>query len=240
MGKFSGTVVDRMQQLVTGWEPQRDRRAIFLSCYALMTGNMLDAVESGQFHDGVWVSRLLHRFADYYFDALDLYDHRPDSTPIVWSQAFEAARNPQMHVLQHLILGVNAHINYDLVFALYDTLHEEWPHLSPAEVLRRYEDHGTVNTIIYRTIDAVQDGIIERYSPFMDVIDKTFLRADELMLGWLIRRWREQVWMHTAELLTCCHDSEVSALRGRVSDRTVRRGSAILLEGGLSGLRHLL
>jgi hypothetical protein len=240
MSETTESVVDRMQRLVAGWEPLHDRRAIFLSCYALMTRGMLEAVDSGGFRDGVWVSHLLHRFADYYFDALDRYDAQDAATPAVWRQTFESARSPQMHVLQHLILGVNAHINYDLVFALYDTLHEQWPALTPADILRRYEDHCQVNAIIYRTIDAVQDGIIERYSPAMDLVDKGFLRADELMLGWLIRRWREQVWTHASELLACCNDSEVSALRERVSDRTVLRGQAVLLNGGLSSLRYLL
>ena len=35
---------------------------------------MLVALEQGSFEDVEWVDRLLHRFADYYFDALSCYE----------------------------------------------------------------------------------------------------------------------------------------------------------------------
>jgi hypothetical protein len=39
-----------------------------------MTEKMLVALEQGSFEDVEWVDRLLHRFADYYFDALSCYE----------------------------------------------------------------------------------------------------------------------------------------------------------------------
>ena len=60
-----------------------------------MTRNMLDAIEAGRFHDGVWVSNLLHRFADYYFAALDLYEQASQATPPVWKLAFDATRDAE-------------------------------------------------------------------------------------------------------------------------------------------------
>src|SRR5512136_986701 len=92
----------RMTLLVDRWEAAHDRRAIFLSCYRLMTRNMLDAIEAGRFQDGVWVSRLLERFADYYFAALDRFDQEEASTPPVWILAFDATRDENVMTLQHL------------------------------------------------------------------------------------------------------------------------------------------
>ena len=75
------SVVDRMQDRIDGWERSGDPRAVFLSCYALMTQNMLDAVDAGEFADATWVSRLLHHFAGYYFDALDVYEAGGEDPP---------------------------------------------------------------------------------------------------------------------------------------------------------------
>src|SRR5512135_1620771 len=99
------TIPAHMTTLVDQWEAARDRRAIFLGCYRLMTGNMLDAIDAGRFHDGVWVSRLLRRFTDYYFDALRLYDQNSPATSPIWKLAHDATRDDEVTTLQHLLLG---------------------------------------------------------------------------------------------------------------------------------------
>ncbi|MGD2078234.1 MAG: DUF5995 family protein, partial [Chloroflexota bacterium] len=111
---------ERMDSLIDEWQRREDRRVDFLRCYRLMTGNMLLAIEKGEFHDGPWVRQLLDHFADYYFVALANYDDDRPETPPVWSAAHRAAIEPDTLILQNLLLGINAHINYDLVFTLYD------------------------------------------------------------------------------------------------------------------------
>ena len=123
-------VIDRMEALAQQWQQRSDQRCFFLRCYALMTGNTLRAIEQGQFHDPRWVSQLLHHFADYYFLALDAYECNATETPAVWRMAHDAALAPDTQVLQDLLLGINAHINYDLVLTLVDMLEPEWAELS--------------------------------------------------------------------------------------------------------------
>ena len=88
----------------------------------MMTNNMLIAIDQDEFHDPEWVSILLHRFADYYFEALDKYEAGDIQTPVVWEVAHDAATERKIFVLQNLLLGVNAHINYDLVVTLVELL----------------------------------------------------------------------------------------------------------------------
>ncbi len=232
------SVIDRMQLMVDQWDSENDRRVIFLSCYQMMTANMLQAVADQEFEDPVWVTKLLHDFADYYFTALDAYNSGQPHTPAIWKMTFEAAQRPRTHVLQHLVLGVNAHINYDLVFVIYDILHEEWPQLSAADRQMRYRDHCHVNEIIYQTIDCVQDKVVERYSPAMDIVDKVFLTVDEWLLYRLISKWRDQVWTN-AERLMQCSELESADVRQLVEDRSVLRARGLLFDNGVLGLRHV-
>lgn len=231
------SVVDQMHEIITGWGETQDSRAIFLSCYAMMTQNMLIAIDNDEFHDCEWVNTLLHRFADYYFDALNAYDDHNETTA-VWQLTFDAAQRPRTHVLQHLLLGVNAHINYDLVFTIFDMLNEHWVNLSPEDIQRRYQDHCHVNEVIYRTIDAVQDDVVERHSSAMDIIDKVFLTLDEWLLYRLICGWREQVWQDATQLMQCT-ELEAPDVRRLVEYRAVQRGEAILLKHGIFGLRRV-
>ncbi|MCU0485148.1 MAG: DUF5995 family protein [Anaerolineales bacterium] len=187
-------LLDRMQILIAGWEQARDQRAIFLSCYVQMTANMFKAIDRGEFHDPAWVANLVHHFAEYYFEALEAYNSGLKPTPGPWLATFDAAQNPRLHVLQHLVLGINAHINYDLCFAIEDSLRPEWYSLDTPMREQRYEDHCHVNLVIASTLDAVQDTVVERYSPAMNLVDRLLGRLDEELMSQMIQSWRGEVW----------------------------------------------
>ncbi|MFW6184429.1 MAG: DUF5995 family protein [Chloroflexota bacterium] len=226
-------VIQRMQQWVQRWQQAADRRAVFLHCYMMMTGNMLKAVDAGEFEDRAWVSRLLHRFADYYFDALEVYEQDRDAAPAVWRAAHDATLAGECRAVQRLFLGVNAHINYDLVLALADVLEQEWP--TADEDLRRlrYRDHCHVNEVIARTVDGVQDEVLEPVEPLMDVVDKVMGPVDEWLTAWVIRRWRDEVWHNAVLYLDAAQPQARAALRDRIEAATLQRAEVILLGRGM-------
>ena len=230
--------VVRMEGLIHGWEPAGDRRAIFLTCYLMMTRNMLTHAESDTFHDPPWMCALLYRFIEYYFNALDAYALEPETAPAAWRCAFDAAQDPDLHALQNLLLGVNAHISYDLVYALVDLL-PDWPALEEPRREERYEDYLVVNRVICETLDAVQDGVVERYSPKMDWVDRGFGRLDEWATERMIARWREDSWQAAVALLET-PDDERTVLRARVETQAVRRADSIRGEKGVLGILNLM
>jgi hypothetical protein len=211
------------------WEAAHDRRSIFLGCYAMMTGNMLDALDAGRFADDAWVARLLQRFAEYYFDALELYEARKPETPRVWQLAHDAAQHEHVMTVQHLLIGVNAHINYDLVFAVAELLSPEWDTLTAAQRDQRHADYDLVNAIIGETIDRVQDQILEVRSPWLDVIDKLLGPVDEWLISQVISRWRDDVWRQAVHYVETATPAEREALRHAVEAEALRLGRAILV-----------
>jgi hypothetical protein len=221
-------VLARMSALVDHWEAAHDRRAIFLGCYRLMTLNMLDAIAAGRFQDDAWVSRLLHGFAAYYFAALDRSDRNSPDTPAVWRLAFDATRDADVTTLQHLLLGVNAHINFDLVFALCDQLAPEWAGLSAGQRARRHADHELVNRIIGESVDAVQDQVIDRHSPWFDFVDKLLGPVDEWLTSRLISHWREEVWSQAVRYLELPTPEEREVLRQRIEQQALQLGNDLL------------
>jgi len=222
-----------MCECADAWEQAGDQRCIFLRCYSMMSANMSDAIQTGRFADPPWVAGLMLRFADYYFDALKCYDQEPIQAPAAWQQAFGGAQQPKLHVLQNLLLGINAHINYDLPLALYDCLRHEWGSLSLAQRRQRQADHRLVNRIIAETIDAVQDAVIEPHSPAMGVVDRLFGRVDEWLLSQLITNWRSKVWKTALLLLEAPDDASREAIRQQLERQVLRRGKR--LAKGLPG-----
>ncbi|WP_375581349.1 DUF5995 family protein [Marivirga tractuosa] len=222
------TLLSRMDDHIESWEKTRDNRYVFLRCYNMMSANMYEAVKQGKFTDSEWVTQLLVRFSEYYFEALDHYDQVSLETPKVWKQVHDCTCQQKLHVLQNLLIGVNAHINYDLPLALYDCLEKEW-HTSD-ELVRasRKRDHQIVNIIIGETIDAVQDDVIAPMSPAMAVLDKLMGRMDEWLLSRLITGWRGNVWKVTQDLLHAATPEEQEIIRQKQEAKVVNLSNQII------------
>lgn len=236
----TGLVLKRMQAQIQSWDACADRRCIFLRCYHVMTTNMVHGLAAGRFLDAAWVAVLLEHFAAYYFDALAAWEREPASAPRVWQLAHEACRQPGVMVLQTLLLGVNAHINYDLVLVLVELLEGEWARLDASSRRMRYADYCRVNTIIAETIDEVQDTVLEPAAPLMDLVDKGLGRLDELVISRLITRWRRGVWEHSVRMMEASSPQARAAAREAMEGAALRRAEALLGRQGLAGLRALV
>ena len=220
-------VVARMQSLVSQWQEAANPQAVFLSCYMMMTGNTLAAIEGQEFADPAWVGRLLDRFAEYYFVALESYERDRAAAPPVWQLAHDATRDPDALPVQNLLLGVNAHINYDLVLTLDDLLRPDWPGMSHDQRATCFDDYCHVNDIIGRTIDDVQDQVLEPAMPAMDIVDKLLGPLDERLISALITGWRETVWENAASLLEAKDEGERLALLQGVEEDALNLGKKI-------------
>ncbi|NUQ22589.1 MAG: hypothetical protein HUU34_01455 [Saprospiraceae bacterium] len=220
-------VFQEMVNRAQSWEKVGDRRYIFLRCYSMMSANMPVAIQEGRFAHPSWVATLMLRFADYYFDALAQYDQNPAHAPAVWRQAHDAAKAQGTHVMQNLLLGVNAHINYDLPLALYDCLRSDWAGLDETQKRLRQNDHETVNQIIGDTIDAVQDTVVEPLSPAMALVDRLMGRMDEWLLSQLITAWRHDVWNVALQLLAASDESQRHQIKKEQESRVLERGERL-------------
>jgi len=222
-------VAARMAALVSQWEADADQRAIFLRCYLMMTQNMQTAIANLEFKDPTWVDYLLARFADYYFAALDAYGRDHTAAPQVWQVAHDAAHQPGVWALQKLLLGVNAHINYDLVLTLVEVLRAEWQSLTDAQRSQRYADYGYVNEIIARTIEAVQDQILEPAMPVLALLDVLLGRMDEKLVSRVLTGWRDHVWREAVQMLEAADAAEQARIIQQVEARALREARLIAL-----------
>ncbi len=215
-----------MAARAAAWDRVGDGRAVFLDCYSRMTDAVVCAVADGRFVDGDWVLELLQRFAAYYDASIDGGDAGV-LVPEPWVLAHAAAVGNDAHPMQLLLAGVNAHINYDLVLTLIDLLEPEWPSLDVDAVERRRRDYDAINQVIAETADLVQDRVLERRAPWLDLLDRGLGRWDERLAVRLLGGWRSRVWRQTTELLTL--DADRRAERVGAIERQCARRARLLL-----------
>ncbi len=233
-------VLARMEAQLKVWEPVKDRRLIFLRCYEMMTRNILAAIQARDFEDVAWIQTLMTNFAELYFRALEAEEGGLVKTPTAWQIAFKAAYNPHIHALQNLVLGVNAHINYDLVLALSELLASEWQHLSAEQRQVRYRDHCHVNDIIYHTIDSVKYQVIDPLEPEIRLVDKVLGPVDDWMTEQLLSDWREEVWKHAMQMIGASGQSDRQAVMQHVEQVAIERAQDILGKGNVTDLMNFI
>lgn len=181
-------VQDHLTRLETRLRNRDDRRAVFLTIYVRMTGKVREGIERGQFEDPDWMGRYLVGFANYYRRAFLAFERgQLGPVPDPWRIAFGSALRGDSLVIQDSLLGVNAHINYDLALTLNNV------GIDPNRP-QKYADHVEINNILARLIDAQQDALAEMYATGIGDFDAAIGRLDESFFLRSMTEGREQAW----------------------------------------------
>jgi hypothetical protein len=129
-------------------------------------------------------------FARLYLDALDAGDAA--SRP--WKLAFSAP--PELAPLRHVLLGINAHVNYDLPQALLAVINVG--EFGDAALLdRRRRDHERIDEVLASRVGAED---VELWTSGKSLLDRVLTPLNRLGSKRLLREGRQKVWHNTAEL----------------------------------------
>lgn len=174
-----------------------DGRRFFHATYLRTTRTVVDEIDRGGFADSAWLRRWDLAFAELYLDALDA-DRAGLAVPQPWRVAFGAAgERPDLPPLRHVLLGMNAHINYDLPQALLAVISpDEFD--DPRVLAARAADHRHVDKVLLARVGAEDTrlGELSRLS-LTDRLLRPFNRAATRRL---IAEARAKVWANTAAL----------------------------------------
>jgi len=184
-------VVEAIADVVREAKNSGSRVGFFAAMYSGVTVQVRAGVESGLFEDGPRMERLATTFAARYLDALNQF--RGGSQPSrCWDFAFRSAEMWRPLILQHLLLGINAHINLDLGIAAALT--------SPGDGLPDLRnDFVEINRVLSRQVDRVLETIGE-LSPWIGLLGRVDPNAGRAIVNFSIERARDQAWT-VAELL---------------------------------------
>jgi hypothetical protein len=181
-------VVAGLSALEAGYREQRDRRAIFATLYGVVSAEVRERVRRGGFEDPAWVHRYAVSFANLYRAALLAWDGgRFTDLPKAWRLAFEAGAGDRGFILQHLLLGINAHVNHDLPYAI-DGIG------IGADRASRYRDHAAVNEVLASVTERATARIASLYAPGLTAADDCAGQIDEMLSLFSLRVARDSAW----------------------------------------------
>src|SRR6185295_15365754 len=105
-------------------------------------------------------------------------------------------------VFQDMLLGLNAHINYDLAYGIYLNLKEFDDGRDHLLLPRRKFDHDQVNNILVNTIPQVEEVLTRDYGGDLRFLGKLAGNLDEVLSRVGLKYYRERVWWNAISYLS--------------------------------------
>ncbi len=185
-------VINCLDTIIQTCRQRSSRMGYFACLYRKMTIAIQNAIHNNQFEDGARMEKLDVHFANRYLEAYSQFE-AGKKPALSWQTAFDAAVTDKLTVLQHLLLGINAHINLDLGIAAAKIS-------TPETIAALANDFNRVNGVIGTLFAEVQSSLAKIAFP-MYFIKKINPKKTTAILNFSISKARETAWNNA--LLLC-------------------------------------
>jgi len=177
-------IIQQLEQLIHACANSKDRIGYFASLYYKVTVRVRDAIQKGQFEDNARMEQFDVTFANRYLTAVRQWQNKKHPTG-PWQVALDTSKKSSRLVLQHLLLGMNAHINLDLGIAAVQASGN-----NPIAHIRK--DFNSINDILgAMTFEVLQE--INRISPLLSLFG-VHASNDTILIQFSITNARDGAW----------------------------------------------
>ncbi|GGI25932.1 DUF5995 family protein [Pedobacter mendelii] len=188
--KTINEVISLLDEIIDSSILRKSRIGYFACLYRKMTIAVKKGIDNGVFSDAMRMEKLDVIFANRYLDA---YYCQSQKTPVTlsWKAAFDLTTQPYT-VIQHLLLGMNAHINLDLGVAAAGVSKG-----TNIQLLKK--DFNLINDVIASLINIVQKDLEEICLP-MKLLKYVDNKSKESVINFSITSARNASWINAVGL----------------------------------------
>ncbi|KFA93861.1 DUF5995 family protein, partial [Archangium violaceum] len=204
-------VISQLETIIDECVATGDRLGYFAALYNRVTLAVRDGIQKNQFDDGQRMERLDVTFANRYLTAYAQF--RTGELPSrSWLHAFTAASNPNLIVLQHLLLGMNAHITLDLGVAAARTC-------PGSELAPLKGDFDKINTVL-ATLTPIVEKELQSESFVFDILTHLAPELELKLVGFSMDEARDNAWKLAQSLAPLSPQQQVPLMATRDGDAT--------------------
>ncbi len=202
-------VIARLDTIIDRALVERDRLGFFAVLYRTVTIAVKNGIAAGRFEDGPRMERLDVVFANRYLEAFEA--HKSGGAPTdAWRIAFAAGTSRRAVIMQHLLLGMNAHINLDLAIAASE--------VCPGDAIAGLErDFNEINAVL-ATLETDVEREVCALSPWIDRLDHIDPKAGRVVANFSIDRARACSWDTAQRLARLAGAARATAIAATDAD----------------------
>lgn len=185
-------VIAVLEIIINESEKNNDPLGYFAALYQNVTIHVKEGIANNYFDDGPRMEQLDIVFAKRYLDAWYSYkNNQPVS--LSWQRAFDLSTNYWPIVLQHILMGINAHINLDLGTAAAE--------ISRSKNLGDLEnDFNKINGILSSLVHEVQDDLSAVW-PALKYLLKWSGKVDDFLVDFSMKLARDGAWKYASQIV---------------------------------------
>lgn len=165
---------------------------LFAILYREVTVKVKEGILDGSFQNGERMEKLDVIFANRYLKAYYQYQAKEKPSEC-WGFAFEQAEKFWPIVLQHLLLGINAHINLDLGIASAEVC-------TPEDIADLQADFDKINAILSNLVAGVEK-CLSKIWPTLTWILKYTGKIDTFFIDFSMETARNGAWKFANEFV---------------------------------------
>ena len=219
-------VISNLDAIIAWSKTHQSPMGYFAALYRRMTVAVMQAIQNNVFEDGQRMQQLDIIFATRYLQAWENYTHQQHCSN-AWYTTFEACSNDKLVVLQHLVAGVNAHINLDLGIAAAT--------VAPGDkIFGLQNDFDKINDVIASLVQEVQDALCRIWFPLRAIVSIAGNSPDEV-LNFSIGTARKASWANALALAFLQGDARDTLIH-TIDSAVVTIANRIIHPGTMTGL----
>ncbi len=185
-------VIEKLESIIQWSKENSSRVGFFASLYLRVTLTIKSKIGTGFFDDDQRLEKLDVIFANRYFDAFAQFQSNDPTLPKAWTVAFDAVGNDDLIIVQHLLLGISAHINIDLGVASAQT--------APGSKINDLkDDFRKVNDVLAALVPTSLNEISE-LSPLLHLLEDVAEKEEEAIINFSIKIARDFSWRLATQL----------------------------------------
>lgn len=186
-------VIEILDDIIQTSKQEETSFGYFAALYQKVTISVRQKLTLGYFDDPQRMEKLDVIFANRYLEAYaDYRVGKPVSAS--WDKAFSLSNDSSLIVLQHLLLGMNAHINLDLGIAAAEIS-------TPETIQGLHGDFRKINDLLSSLVDEVQQDLT-RVWPFLRFLLKLVHKIDDYFVDFSMNLARNGAWKFANTLVT--------------------------------------
>ena len=214
-------VIEALDGIIKQSEDNNDTAGYFAALYRKVTIKVKEGIAKNEFEDGARMEKLDVIFASRYLTAYEAWKKNEPVTAS-WQKAFNITTDYWPIVLQHLLTGMNAHINLDLGIAAAEvSVNKNINDLQP--------DFDKINIILSSLVTKVQNDLASIWPNLKWILQKT-KKVDDFLVDFSMQLSRDGAWKFAVSLVGN-PDNELTALIASRDIKVAEKSKIITHDG---------
>ena len=214
-------VISTLDEIILHAEQKGTPVGYFPALYNKVTRKVKEGIKNGDFDDGPRMEKLDVIFAKRYIDSYFQYiEGKP--TTLSWDVSYKTNLKYWPIVLQHLLIGMNAHINLDLGIAVVEVMKGK-------NLDTIHNDFNKINEILSSLVTNVQKDLGDIW-PMLKIILKLTGKIDDLIVDFSMELARDGAWKFATRLFDTPEEEKAQFIECR--DQKVARNAKIVNKPG--------